>query len=62
MAGFEVIPEDDTSCSIDILFLHRDAPGRIVRSGGDIDNRIKVLFDALRVPDVCHGLPPAPAD
>jgi hypothetical protein len=38
------------ACALDILFLRRDEPGQLVRSGGDIDNRIKVLFDALRMP------------
>jgi hypothetical protein len=37
-------------CSLDILFLRRDPPGALIRSGGDIDNRVKVLFDALRMP------------
>ncbi len=37
-------------CNLDILFLRREAPGKLVNSGGDIDNRIKTLFDALRVP------------
>src|SRR5262249_54247495 len=35
------------------LFLRRDQPGNLIVSGsggGDIDNRIKVLLDALRVP------------
>lgn len=39
------------ACSLDILFLRRNQPGDIIKSGGDIDNRIKVLFDALRIPD-----------
>jgi hypothetical protein len=39
-----------SACSLDILFLRRDHPGGLIRSGGDIDNRIKVLFDALRMP------------
>jgi hypothetical protein len=38
------------TCSLDILFLRRDDPGNLVTSGGDIDNRIKVLFDGLRMP------------
>lgn len=38
------------SCSLDILFLRRDNPGSLIKSGGDIDNRIKVLLDALRLP------------
>lgn len=45
------------ACALDILFLRRDAPGRVVSSGGDIDNRIKVLFDALRVPQNSGELP-----
>jgi len=30
--------------------LRPELPGGIVRSGGDIDNRLKTLFDALRLP------------
>lgn len=36
-------------CAVDILFLRPDAPGSLVQSG-DIDNRLKTLFDALRLP------------
>lgn len=36
-------------CGLDILFLRREKPGAIIQ-GGDIDNRIKTLLDALRVP------------
>ena len=36
-------------CGIDILFLRPDVPGGVVNSG-DIDNRLKTLFDALRIP------------
>jgi hypothetical protein len=38
------------SCALDILFLRRDAPGNLIANGGDIDNRIKVLLDGLRMP------------
>jgi hypothetical protein len=41
------------ACALDILFLRRDGPGALVKSGGDIDNRVKVLFDALRMPQTC---------
>lgn len=41
------------SCELDVLFLRRDPPGNLVKAGGDIDNRIKVLFDALRMPGNC---------
>jgi hypothetical protein len=52
------------ACSLDILFLRRDDPGNVIEdsdSGGDVDNRIKVLFDGLRVPKYtseCEGMPP----
>lgn len=36
-------------CELDILFLRREQPGALVH-GGDIDNRLKVLFDALQMP------------
>lgn|SRR2546425_4871760 len=53
--GFRFVPlvrkDSAFSCSLDILFLRRDNPGNLVCSGGDIDNRIKVLFDALRIID-----------
>jgi hypothetical protein len=37
-------------CSLDILFLRRHDAGSLIANGGDIDNRIKVLFDGLRMP------------
>lgn len=46
-------------CSLNILFLRRDSPGNIIQNsggGGDIDNRIKVLFDALRMVNTCDEL------
>jgi len=43
------------ACDLDILFLRRGHPG-LITSGGDIDNRIKVLFDALRIPTGCQEL------
>jgi hypothetical protein len=38
-------------CRLDILFLRRANPGEIVTHGGDLDNRLKTLFDALKVPE-----------
>jgi hypothetical protein len=38
-------------CGLDIQFLRRESPGMLIRGGGDIDNRVKTLFDALRIPD-----------
>jgi len=45
---------------VDILFLRRDNPGGLIKTGGDIDNRIKVLFDGLRMPDNHNQVPEPP--
>jgi hypothetical protein len=37
-------------CELEIRFLRSSQPGDIIVSGGDIDNRLKTLFDALRMP------------
>lgn len=50
------------ACALDIIFLRRDGPGGLVKWGGDIDNRIKVLFDSLRMPQECQELPEGPQD
>jgi hypothetical protein len=52
-------------CDLDILFLRRDNPGHLIKSGGDLDNRIKTLFDALRLPqddNEVRGFAPDPTD
>lgn len=45
------------NCSLDILLLWRD---RVVPVGptGDIDNRLKTLFDALQIPQDCTDVDP----
>jgi len=52
--GFRFLPlvcnYFDSVCALDILFLRRDKPGDLIKGGGDIDNRVKVMLDALRVP------------
>jgi len=46
-----IVEERSLGCELDIVFLRRDAHGKILSSaGGDLDNRLKVLFDALRMP------------
>jgi hypothetical protein len=51
--GYSCVPlvREDLSlvCAIEVLFLRPDPPGSVLKSG-DIDNRIKTLFDALRLP------------
>jgi hypothetical protein len=39
-------------CELDVLFLRKEEPGNLITQGGDIDNRIKTLFDGLRMPTV----------
>lgn len=46
-------------CELNITFLRRHDPGDIV-TGGDIDNRLKTLFDGLRIPYDVSELPNAP--
>lgn len=39
-------------CGLKIKFLRKEEPGDFIYQGGDIDNRLKTLFDALAVPNV----------
>ncbi|MBL8708351.1 MAG: hypothetical protein JNL25_04085 [Rhodospirillaceae bacterium] len=43
-----------TLVELDVLMLRPGDPGAVVRHGGDIDNRIKTLLDALTVPTSDH--------
>jgi len=43
------------SCSVEVLFLRPGWPGDIWH-GGDIDNRLKIVFDALRLPSDANEL------
>ena len=47
-------------CGLKITYFRKEDPGRLVYQGGDIDNRLKTLFDALAVPneDQLVGAPP----
>jgi hypothetical protein len=51
--GFKFLPlvtqAMDARCSLDIVLL-RPQNGKLMK-GGDIDNKLKTLFDALRMPD-----------
>ena len=38
-------------CGLKILYLRKEEPGNLIYQGGDIDNRIKTLFDALSMPN-----------
>ncbi len=54
LGGFQLVPlvtrASGCSCLLDVLFLRPGSPGDLLQSGGDIDNRLKTLFDALRMP------------
>ena len=43
-------------CNLDILFLNRHSPGKPIHAG-DIDNRLKTILDALRIPSDLQELP-----
>ena len=51
--GYNFVPlvteEWSLSCSINVLMLRPDMPGTVIKSG-DLDNRLKTIFDALRMP------------
>lgn len=51
--GYNFVPlarhELTLVCAVQILFLRPAMPGEVIRSG-DLDNRLKTIFDALRVP------------
>ena len=61
--GYRFVPlvteELDLLCSIDVLFLRPDRPGGVVWAG-DIDNRLKTLLDALRVPEAAEDYAATP--
>ena len=64
--GVEFVPlvvEDfELICELDIEFLRPGPSGQIISDGGDIDNRIKVLLDALRVPKDGGEMPLGPGE
>jgi hypothetical protein len=58
MYGWTFLPlvthELKLSCWLDVLFLRRQPRGS-VWNHGDIDNRLKTLFDSLQIPDANQG-------
>jgi hypothetical protein len=59
--GFQFMPLVSSKLNlvaeVDITFLRPEPPGRIVTQGGDIDNRLKTLFDAFRIPKESKEIP-----
>ncbi len=52
-----VYQEINLVAKLEITMLRPEEPGSIVSHGGDIDNRIKTLFDALRMPQAATEIP-----
>lgn len=42
---------------LDIILLKPEPPGHVITHAGDIDNRLKTLFDALRMPKGANEIP-----
>jgi hypothetical protein len=42
---------------LEVVMLRPTRPGALIRQGGDIDNQLKTLFDALRCPHNANELP-----
>jgi hypothetical protein len=49
-----VTKRTDLLGELDIIFLRQQAKGQLISEGGDIDNRLKTLLDALRVPSLAE--------
>ena len=62
LGGYRFVPlihrPHNLACNLDLVFLRRERPGAIVH-GGDLDNRLKTLFDSLRMPHDVSELGPA---
>jgi hypothetical protein len=47
----------DGVAELRVMMLRPEAPGRLLQGSGDIDNRLKTLFDALSMPPQDNALP-----
>jgi hypothetical protein len=45
-----VTQKNNLACELSITLLRQQPPGQLLGEGGDIDNRLKTLLDALRMP------------
>ena len=59
--GIQFVPtvsaDLDMVAELTITLLHPEPLGQIITGGGDIDNRLKTLFDSLKVPTSEEELP-----
>lgn len=47
----------NTIAELSVTLMRPEAPGNLITQGGDIDNRLKTLFDALTMPRQMNALP-----
>jgi hypothetical protein len=61
IAPFTFVPlvsgQMNVIAQLSIVLLRPEAPGQLITQGGDIDNRLKTLFDALTMPRHQNALP-----
>lgn len=59
--GFTFVPlvsaEMNVVAELAVTILRPEAPGGLITQGGDIDNRLKTLFDALTMPRHSNQIP-----
>jgi hypothetical protein len=53
-----ITADAETVAELNIVLLRPEPPGGLITQGGDIDNRLKSLFDALSMPPHASSLPP----
>lgn len=52
-----IVAEMNVVAHIAITLLRPEPPGNLITQGGDIDNRLKTLFDALSMPPHANQIP-----
>jgi len=61
LSGFTFVPlvtaEMNVVAELSVTILRPESPGNLITQGGDIDNRLKTLFDALTMPRLPNALP-----
>ena len=61
MGPFTFVPliteEMNVVAELSVTLLQPETPGGLITQGGDIDNRLKTLFDALTMPRYSNALP-----
>lgn len=65
LGAFTFVPlineEMNVVAELSVVLLRPEPPGGLITQGGDIDNRLKTLFDALTMPRHQNSLPPGTA-